>query len=434
MLFAGGNRVQRLSVFQLIFLTRRYLSKGSLPKLELLLLSALAAGALGFSNKKPIPDADNRPSSFVATNQYDYSPGSTVRITGGGFLPGENITLAVNHLDSAIAGGEGHEPWTVQASPRGGFAGSWSVPYDDNLGEVLKISAFGQTSHIQATALFVDANTQLVITTRLPDTLCPGEALEVCANLSQRCGSGDLTPLAGKPLIFYLNAGDCGANVGQNGEDTVATDAGGNACLAFTVPQAPGELALRVKFQGESKPDPCPPVGNSACNPNDPVAHKRCTNRSAANICATHVVDSGVCAGCRAPVLTCPVALTRGNDPGQCGATASFEIPAAGNCGPVTVACIPPSGSFFLVGTTNVNCTASDTAGNSSTCSFSVTVQDTEPPQVFHPANISVATSPGQTSVPVSFSASALDNCASTPVVCSPPSGASIHNCLTTVT
>ena len=38
------------------------------------------------------------------------------------------------------------------------------------------------------------------------------------------------------------------------------------------------------------------------------------------------------------------------------------------------VACNPASGSVFAIGTTTVNCTATDASGNSSACSFAVTV------------------------------------------------------------
>ncbi|MFN8165960.1 MAG: HYR domain-containing protein [Bacteroidia bacterium] len=38
------------------------------------------------------------------------------------------------------------------------------------------------------------------------------------------------------------------------------------------------------------------------------------------------------------------------------------------------------SGSFFTVGTTTVTSTATDAAGNTSTCSFDVTVTDGENP------------------------------------------------------
>jgi hypothetical protein len=50
-----------------------------------------------------------------------------------------------------------------------------------------------------------------------------------------------------------------------------------------------------------------------------------------------------------------------------------------GDCG-INVVCEPPSGSVFPVGTTPVTCTAIDSAGNTNTCTFSVTVQDREAP------------------------------------------------------
>ncbi len=424
----------RLSVSGLILYFKQKPFWPLIKKVELLLLCLFAAAFLGFSDKQLNPEATGGFSApSVATDQYDYSPGSTVRITGAGFFPGEEVQVVVKHLDSSITGGEGHDPWTVTSSAKGGFVSYWTVPYDDNLGEVLKVSATGQRSRTQASALFVDANTQLTLTTNLPDTLCPGEEIKVCANLSQRCGTGGLVPLQERSLIFYVNAGDCGANVGQAGEDTVQTDIEGNACYSLTVPSTPGVFALRVKFQGEQKPDPCPDIGNSACNPTDPVPNKRCTNLSSANTCATYIVDFGACS-CRAPVLTCPAFLTQSNDPGQCGAVVNYDMGASGKCEPITVACVPPAGSFFLVGTTNVVCTATDTAGNANTCSFPVTVQDTEPPQVFCNQNISVTTGPDQTSVPVSYSASAVDNCASIGVVCSPPSGSLFPTGITAVT
>lgn len=299
--------------------------------------------------------------------------------------------------------------------------------------EVPQLGASEQTFSPADTTIFASANTQLTLTTTLPDILCPGEIIEVCANLSQNCGSGELSPLPGRNLIVYVNAGDCGANVGQAGEDTVQTDSQGNACFSLTVSFTPGLFALRVKFQGEAKPDSCPEVGNSACNPSDPAANKRCTNLSSANTCATYIVDSAAC-GCGIPILTCPAFVTQGNNPGQCGAVVNYTVEASGKCGPISVACLPPAGSFFLVGTTHVVCTATDTAKNSSSCSFPVTVQDLEPPQVFCNQNISVTTGPGQTSVPVAYSASAVDNCASSGSVCSPPSGSLFPIGVTTVT
>lgn len=80
---------------------------------------------------------------------------------------------------------------------------------------------------------------------------------------------------------------------------------------------------------------------------------------------------------CEAPQVECPDDLEQCNDPGQCGAVVSFEATATDNCDPdVSVSCDPPSGSVFPLGTTEVTCTATDAAGNETTCSFNVTVKD----------------------------------------------------------
>ncbi len=47
------------------------------------------------------------------------------------------------------------------------------------------------------------------------------------------------------------------------------------------------------------------------------------------------------------------------------------------NCGITNLACVPPSGSAFPVGTNPVTCTAWDGSGNTSHCNFTVTVLQT---------------------------------------------------------
>ena len=58
------------------------------------------------------------------------------------------------------------------------------------------------------------------------------------------------------------------------------------------------------------------------------------------------------------------------------GATVSYTIPTATDAvdGSVPVTCSPESGSIFPIGTTRVVCTATDTAGNTATASFTITV------------------------------------------------------------
>lgn len=75
------------------------------------------------------------------------------------------------------------------------------------------------------------------------------------------------------------------------------------------------------------------------------------------------------------PTIECPPDITVFNDPGSNGAIVDYPPPTVSdNCSAVTTVCSPASGSFFLPGTTSVTCTATDAAGNTSTCTFDVTV------------------------------------------------------------
>ena len=84
--------------------------------------------------------------------------------------------------------------------------------------------------------------------------------------------------------------------------------------------------------------------------------------------------------------LSCPPDVSVSNDTDQCGAIVTYTTPSGAGCG--TVTCDHPSGSFFPVGTTTVACTSS--AGP--TCSFHVTVNDTQNPTITAPAGFTVGT------------------------------------------
>lgn len=80
------------------------------------------------------------------------------------------------------------------------------------------------------------------------------------------------------------------------------------------------------------------------------------------------------------PSIDCPdnvTAVTVLTCPASSATIVNFPPPTASdNCPGVTVACVPPSGTSFPVGTTTVTCTATDASGNTATCSFSVAVFD----------------------------------------------------------
>lgn len=122
-------------------------------------------------------------------------------------------------------------------------------------------------------------------------------------------------------------------------------------------------------------------------------------------------------------VLTCPPAITRSNDQGQCGAVVTYTTPTSGvGC---TVNCSPSTGSFFPIGTTTVTCTADSNPppafapSASSSCSFTVTVLDTQAPSIACPTNVNVQCT--GTSGPKYTLPTVTDNCPGAAIVCIPP-------------
>jgi len=120
---------------------------------------------------------------------------------------------------------------------------------------------------------------------------------------------------------------------------------------------------------------------------------------------ATRLCCSGACA------LTCPSNITVSNDAGECGAIVNYPMPTyTGNCGTVTAS--QESGTLFPVGTTTVTITGTRLDGTTDSCSFTVTVNDTEFPVVSEasvdrpilwPANHQME--------PVTVNYTATDNC-----------------------
>ena len=112
-----------------------------------------------------------------------------------------------------------------------------------------------------------------------------------------------------------------------------------------------------------------------------------------------------------APIVTCPENIIVSNDMGSCGAIVSFAAATATGTPPPSLSYSHESGSFFPVGTTVVNVTANNIAG-SDLCTFEVTVNDTENPQITCPANITQNNDPGACGAIVHYSYPvATDNC-----------------------
>ena len=73
------------------------------------------------------------------------------------------------------------------------------------------------------------------------------------------------------------------------------------------------------------------------------------------------------------PQIACPANIVIPPDLGKCSAVATFAPVVTDDCSASAV-CSVPSGSTFPLGTTTDTCTATDQAGQSTSCSFNVTV------------------------------------------------------------
>ncbi|MEZ5001690.1 MAG: HYR domain-containing protein [Chitinophagales bacterium] len=111
------------------------------------------------------------------------------------------------------------------------------------------------------------------------------------------------------------------------------------------------------------------------------------------------------------PVVNCPADVTVTADAGVCEATgvALGMATTSDNCPGETVSNDAPAA--FPVGSTTVTWTATDAAGNTSSCTQVVTVTDDEDPTISCPANITQSTDANTCGAMVIYTVSGTDNC-----------------------
>ena len=194
------------------------------------------------------------------------------------------------------------------------------------------------------------------------------------------CGDGNIDPGEQCDDGNNLNGDGCSA---QCQTEAPVNNPPNAQCQDVTVPTDSGvcDAASAPVDAGSSDPDgdsitlAQSPAGPYALGPTS-VTLTVTDSKGASDSCqaTVTVVDQ------EPPGILCPAPqVVECTGPG--GATASFSATASDNCSVASTSCSPASGSTFPVGTTQVDCSATD-GRNSSSCSSSVTVQDTTPPTV----------------------------------------------------
>jgi autotransporter-associated beta strand protein len=233
---------------------------------------------------------------------------------------------------------------------------------------------------------------------------------------SLRVSSGELyLDVCTTPAAYNMTgggtycSGDSGVPVGLSGSDT--------------------GVNYQLKLNGNNIGSPVPGTsGSLSFGDQTGVGTYTVVAVSSIGDCTANMSGSVSVAVNSSPTIDCPSNINVAAAPGQCVSNVSFSASTTGIPTP-TLTCTPPSGSAFAVGTTTVDCTASNDCDTTS-CNFTVAVNDAEEPTINCPASIQTnAAGP----VAVNWSATASDNCSGVSSACTPPSGSTFSPGVTTV-
>ncbi len=274
--------------------------------------------------------------------------------------------------------------------------------------------------------------------------------------LTSNYTSGTIFPIGTQTVIYTAtdaknNTATCTFTINQGATNPCAGDVTGTTvsnCPANITQNVAG-LTAPVSWTPPTATDNCSPIitnasaqpGNNFVVGTTPVLYQFSDKVGNLSKCSFNVTLLNAClTDTLAPVLAaCPANITVN----ATGATAiaTFTNPTAtDNCSTPTVIATPASGSSFLVGTTIVTETATDQKGNSTKCTFTVTVNaspcanDIVPPVLSAcPANITVNAT-ASSAIATWTNPTATDNCSTPTVVSVPLSGSSFNIGTTTVT
>jgi HYR domain len=348
-------------------------------------------------------------------------PGNQALIDLGTKAPGETLTHSVNF--SLVCGGTSHadpgQTITIQAQ-------SLSKPLDGTISSTsTTIGPVPSTWTLDGASCpsplpVLAANGPVTVTLKMPTT--PGIDYNYSVIYARIGANG----LSGTTAINFL------VDVVANTPPTLSLP----SPITAEATSAAGATVLYVAgaVDAEDDPDPTPtctpasgatfPLGNTTVS---------CSATDSGGLTATGsftvTVNDSI-----APTLTLPADITV-EATSASGAVVSYLATATDLVDPApVVACAPASGSTFPLGTTTVDCTATDATGNQSAGSFDVAVADTTAPALALPGPMAVeATGPSGTVVSYVATASDAVDPASV-VACAPASGSAFPLGTTSVT
>lgn len=196
------------------------------------------------------------------------------------------------------------------------------------------------------------------------------------------------------------------------------------SCPANMQRQTDPNQCFATVFHAPAAYDNCPNVASTQLS--GPASGSAFPSGSTSTILWKATDAAGLTATCsftvtvtdaQPPSITCPANIVRSNDPNQCGAVVSYSLPTASdNCGIMGFDYLDGglSNSTFPGGTTTVTWMVTDVNNLTATCTFTITVNDTQQPSITCPANMVRNTNPGACHATVTYNLPTYsDNCAS---------------------
>jgi hypothetical protein len=352
------------------------------------------AGALGgvFRAGAEVPSVDNSRGvhavTFDGVNHLYTGPGAPSFLTGN-----RRRTVEAWLYNPDIMGEENIFSWGMRGGPDGsncsfnhgtdpafGAVGHWGAGPD--IGWAGNISAArwtfvaytydAATVAVYRDGVLANSETGISLNTHTIDVLSNALPFRVAA---QNEPGGAATPgLRGSMTIAKIRVYDDALSADKIAEH-YASEVGAFTLGCpnnMTVAADPGQCGATVNFTATAA-DSCTPASGSSF----PLGTTTVTCTGGGGQCSFTVTvqDS------TGPVLNCQNLIV-GTDPGQCAATVADYNVSAVDCPGTTVNCTPAPGATFPLGSAAVTCTATDPAGNTSSCTFTVTVEDREAPVV----------------------------------------------------
>ncbi len=280
-----------------------------------------------------------------------------------------------------------------------------------------------------------------------PTAICPGDTETVCD--AGECGAvvefeAEAIDNLDSATIQCYPASGYFFGIGQTTVSCVAEDTAGNIDVCqFTVTVAdttPPTITVPSDTTVASPPDQCGAVvhytptvaddcpASALCQPasgswfEPGETEVVCygvdgSGNSAWDAFTVTVVDS------TRPSVSCPPDTTMHTRKGLCSAMLDYPLEAFDNCGLVDLYGVPPAGTVLPRGEHDVVLVAVDAAGWTDSCSFTVTVIDTEPPSLSCPVDLEAPNDSGVYGAVVEYRVPVRDNCDMPDVEITPPSG-----------